>query len=350
MGRRTRAGRARSAGAAPHAPTIHSPTRSLRRSIARRNLSAAAVPGAAVPERREAWGRRPGMEARRSTGEGGRAWLYYAASQRGGSRQQAADPRIDGAASRTIAARPPSQNHGHADRVRPRGRPSPTGGRRLSRPGRHGDRRARPASDPQRVRHGVAGVAAVLGVYAVVLAPRSCPPSGSAGCAGIRATRPGRSGPVRHRVARCAAWPSGIALLLVGRAVQALGGAALLVTAHAILVGDRRRATGQTLTLWRQAALLGMAAGPAIGGALTQGFGWRSIFLIQVPAALAAVPGCLTAPGAAAPRRRASRPAAPLQLAALALVSGRHRGGALPHGAHARSAAGASSRSRPRSW
>ena len=168
---------------------------------------------------------------------------------------------------------------------------------------------------------GVAGVAAVLGVYAVVLGAALLPAEWLGRLWGIRAL--GLAGVALFGIGSLVCGlAEGIELLLVGRAVQALGGAALLVTAHAILVGDRRRATGQTLTLWRQAALLGMAAGPAIGGALTQGFGWRSIFLIQVPAALAAVPACLTAPGAAALRRRASRPAAPLQLAALALVSG----------------------------
>src|SRR5215204_2754918 len=81
--------------------------------------------------------------------------------------------------------------------------------------------------------------------------------------------------------------------LLIARAVQALGGAALLVTAHASLVGEPGVPHG--LRLWRLAALLGTAAGPAIGGALTQALGWRSIFLVQAPAALAAVPACLSA-------------------------------------------------------
>jgi predicted MFS family arabinose efflux permease len=168
---------------------------------------------------------------------------------------------------------------------------------------------------------GVAGVAAVLGVYAVVLGAALLPAEWLGRQWGIRAL--GLLGVALFGIGSLVCGlAEGIELLLVARAVQALGGALLLVTTHAILVGDRRRATGQTLTLWRQAALLGMAAGPAIGGALTQAFGWRSIFLIQVPAALAAVPACLTAPGAAALRRRASRPAGPLQLAALALVSG----------------------------
>ena len=79
-------------------------------------------------------------------------------------------------------------------------------------------------------------------------------------------------------------------VLLIARGVQAMGGAALLVTAYVLLSSEEggRRA-------WQLAVLLGTAAGPAIGGALTQAFGWRSIFLVQAPAVLLALPGCLTA-------------------------------------------------------
>ncbi|MET0810783.1 MAG: MFS transporter, partial [Thermoleophilaceae bacterium] len=143
----------------------------------------------------------------------------------------------------------------------------------------------------------VAGVAAVLGVYAVVLAAALLPAERLGRVYGIRALGLTGIGLFSAGSLACGL-AGGIELLLIARAVQALGGAALLVTAHAALVGDRRSATGQSLALWRQAALLGTAAGPVIGGALTQAFGWRSIFLIQVPAALAAVPGCLVAPRA----------------------------------------------------
>ena len=74
-----------------------------------------------------------------------------------------------------------------------------------------------------------------------------------------------------------------VTTLLVLRGVQALGGAALLVGAFTLLDagGARRRA-------WTAAAIFGFAAGPALGGALTQAFDWRAIFLVQVPIALAA--------------------------------------------------------------
>ena len=40
--------------------------------------------------------------------------------------------------------------------------------------------------------------------------------------------------------------------------------------------------------MWTAVAIFGFAAGPALGGALTQAFDWRAIFLAQVPVALAA--------------------------------------------------------------
>jgi MFS family permease len=189
----------------------------------------------------------------------------------------------------------------------------------------------------------VAGVAAVLGVYAVVLAVALLPAEWLGRTRGIRAL--GLAGVALFGVGSlvCGLAES-IELLLSARAVQALGGAALLVTAHAMLV-DEPAARGEApdtaaargehsggrgargLRLWRLAALLGTAAGPAIGGALTQVFGWRSIFLVQAPAALAAVPGGLSAAGPrvvpAVPAREGdSSLARAMAFAALALVSG----------------------------
>ena len=167
----------------------------------------------------------------------------------------------------------------------------------------------------------VAGVAAVLGVYAVVLAVALLPAEWSARAYGMRSL--GLAGVALFATGSLV---SGLAdsidLLLAARAIQALGGAALLVAAHAGLVGESPGEAG--LRLWRLAALLGTAAGPAIGGALTQAFGWRSIFLLQAPAALAAVPACLSLP---ASLRTDHAPASPVRaralfFAALALVAG----------------------------
>ena len=76
--------------------------------------------------------------------------------------------------------------------------------------------------------------------------------------------------------------------MLVFRGIQAVGAAFALVAAFAALGGGR---------LWVAAAVFGTAAGPALGGALTQAFDWPAIFAFQAPiAAAAAVAGALTAP------------------------------------------------------
>jgi MFS family permease len=170
----------------------------------------------------------------------------------------------------------------------------------------------------------VAGVAAVLCVYAVVLAVALLPAERLGRAAGIGPL--GLAGVALFGLGSLVCGlANGLDLLLIARGVQALGGAALLVTAHALLVGENAESHG--LRLWRMAALLGTAAGPAIGGALTQALGWRSIFLVQAPAALAALPACLSARRApAAPRApargRESSARRRLAFAALALLSG----------------------------
>jgi predicted MFS family arabinose efflux permease len=170
----------------------------------------------------------------------------------------------------------------------------------------------------------VAGVAAVLGVYAVVLAVALPLAEHARGVAGTRLT--GCAGVFLFSIGSLVCGVSeSLELLLAARAVQAVGGAGVLVTAHALLTDDELGARA-----WRLSALLGFAAGPAIGGALTQAFGWRSIFLLQAPAALAALPAALTAPALPAPRaapaeqptRTALSGIALGRFLALALISG----------------------------
>jgi MFS transporter len=107
--------------------------------------------------------------------------------------------------------------------------------------------------------------------------------------------------------------------LLVARFAQALGAAAGLATVFDLLGG-----AGRGRQLWLGAAVFATALGPALGGALTEAFSWRAIFVFQVPiaaiGALAVLLGPARAPAAAAPERPsehfALRPAL-----ALALVS-----------------------------
>ena len=78
------------------------------------------------------------------------------------------------------------------------------------------------------------------------------------------------------------------------RALQALGASALLAAAFDALDGG-----GAGRRLWVGAAVAGTAAGPALGGILTELFDWRAIFVAQAPIALAAAPALAASPIAA---------------------------------------------------
>jgi predicted MFS family arabinose efflux permease len=139
---------------------------------------------------------------------------------------------------------------------------------------------------------GVEGVAAVIGVYTIVLALTLLPAD-----ALRRRLGPARVGAMGLTAFGLASLVCGLAdslaLMLVMRAVQAAGGAAILVAAFALL--DAGSAEGGAGRLWMLAAIGGAAAGPALGGALTQAFSWRAIFIAQVPVALAGALACLAA-------------------------------------------------------
>jgi MFS family permease len=130
----------------------------------------------------------------------------------------------------------------------------------------------------------VEGVAAVIGVYTVVLALALLPAERLRRSHGAR--RLGGGGLVLFGAAciGCAAAGS-LELLLVLRALQALGAAAALVAAFDLLGAGAGNSSGRRL--WSTAAVVGFAAGPALGGVLTQVFDWRAIFVAQVPVAFA---------------------------------------------------------------
>ena len=89
--------------------------------------------------------------------------------------------------------------------------------------------------------------------------------------------------------AACACATS-LTALIVARVVQGAGAAALMPCSLALIAhlfpdsADRRRA----LALWGGASGIGLAAGPVLGGILTASLGWRAIFLVNLPIAVAA--------------------------------------------------------------
>jgi MFS family permease len=132
----------------------------------------------------------------------------------------------------------------------------------------------------------VAGVTWVLISFNLVMALAAVPAALLA-----RRVGPGRTAAVGLAIFAGAGLACGLAdelsTLIAARCVQALGGAAAVTAALELLpatVGSERRAAA----IWASAGATGAALGPAIGGALTELVSWQSIFLIQVPIALAA--------------------------------------------------------------
>jgi MFS family permease len=83
-----------------------------------------------------------------------------------------------------------------------------------------------------------------------------------------------------------------LAVLIVLRCVQGAGAALLMTGALPVLVaagGSERRGTD----IWVTAGAIGAVLGPALGGALTEAFDWRAIFLVQAPIAAVALPAAL---------------------------------------------------------
>jgi DHA2 family methylenomycin A resistance protein-like MFS transporter len=99
-----------------------------------------------------------------------------------------------------------------------------------------------------------------------------------------------------------------IAWLVAARVLQGVGAAllvpsslALLNAAHGSDVAARARAVG----FWTAAGGVSIAAGPIVGGALLEVFGWQSIFFVNAP--ICAVAGLLALRGLAdSPRQRSS--------------------------------------------
>ncbi|MGQ7885872.1 MFS transporter [Paenibacillus sp. WC2504] len=85
-----------------------------------------------------------------------------------------------------------------------------------------------------------------------------------------------------------AAFVSSLGMLIGLRAILGIGGAALMPASLSLLVhaypeaAERARAIG----IWAAVTGAAMAAGPVIGGLLVDSFGWRSIFLLNVPLAV----------------------------------------------------------------
>jgi EmrB/QacA subfamily drug resistance transporter len=87
----------------------------------------------------------------------------------------------------------------------------------------------------------------------------------------------------------CALAPTALFLILA-RGGQGIGGAIMFSTSLALLAQEfHGRERGTAFSIWGATTGAAVAIGPLLGGALTDGLGWRSIFFINVPIAIGAV-------------------------------------------------------------
>jgi EmrB/QacA subfamily drug resistance transporter len=88
----------------------------------------------------------------------------------------------------------------------------------------------------------------------------------------------------------CALAPDPTALS-AARALQGVGGAVLFAVSLALVAQEfpAGRQRGTAMGLYGATIGVAVAVGPLVGGALTDGLGWRSIFLLNVPVGVAAL-------------------------------------------------------------
>ncbi|MFF7727476.1 DHA2 family efflux MFS transporter permease subunit [Streptomyces sp. NPDC008001] len=135
-----------------------------------------------------------------------------------------------------------------------------------------------------------------------------------------------------------AAAAPGAGVLIAGRALQGAGAALFMPSSLTLLLaafpGSRERA--RVLGLWSAIVSVAAGAGPAAGGLLVGAFGWRSVFLVNLPLGLL---GLVLArrfvaplPGRPAPLAAAGHALGLLALAALSfgLIEGPDLGWAAP--------------------
>jgi EmrB/QacA subfamily drug resistance transporter len=81
------------------------------------------------------------------------------------------------------------------------------------------------------------------------------------------------------------------AFLNASRAVEGIGGAAMFAVSLALLAQEfaAGRERGTAMGIYGATIGISVAVGPLVGGALTQGLGWRWVFFINVPVGIAAL-------------------------------------------------------------
>lgn len=102
-----------------------------------------------------------------------------------------------------------------------------------------------------------------------------------------------------------------VGFLIAARVVQGAGAALLVPATLAVVAASTERERLRAAAAWTVAGAVALAAGPVVGGVLSQHLHWSWIFLINLPVGLAALAAARYVAGGAR-RRRASEPAAGL--------------------------------------
>ncbi|MFD6400323.1 MFS transporter [Nocardia sp. NPDC060249] len=97
--------------------------------------------------------------------------------------------------------------------------------------------------------------------------------------------------------------------LIAGRVLQGIAAAFMVPAALGLVLAATPRAKiGAAIGAWSAAGGFAAVVGPALGGALVEAFGWRAVFLINVPIALALIVPGLRLPGGDQGSREATLP------------------------------------------
>ncbi len=130
-----------------------------------------------------------------------------------------------------------------------------------------------PATDSEWV------ITSYLAANAIILPISAGWPCGSAG--EIISCSPSRFSPWLRC---CAAWPTSLGMLIASRVLQGLAGGGLQPSSQGVLLDAfPPEKQGAAQTLFGIAALLAPVVGPTLGGYITDNYGWRWIFYLNLP-------------------------------------------------------------------
>jgi EmrB/QacA subfamily drug resistance transporter len=142
----------------------------------------------------------------------------------------------------------------------------------------------------------VTDVAWVITLYATLFAALLAPAGGLADVVGRRLVFSIGIGMFGAMSLLCAVAPN-LITLLVARALQGAAAALMIPTALAIVLVDTPVAQrARSIGMWSASAALAATLGPSLGGVLVDEFGWRSVFIINVPVAVLALVGARAVP------------------------------------------------------